>query len=58
MTEDPDRPLSSIELLTGDEPALIDRWSNRPALTEPAPAPVSIPRPSPNTCSAPPTRWR
>ncbi|WP_148675111.1 condensation domain-containing protein, partial [Klebsiella variicola] len=32
MTEDPDRPLSSIELLTGDEPALIDRWSNRPAL--------------------------
>ncbi|WP_062886545.1 non-ribosomal peptide synthetase [Mycobacterium avium] len=44
MTEDPDRPLSSIELLTGDEPALIDRWSNRPALTEPAPAPVSIPQ--------------
>ncbi|WP_224188673.1 non-ribosomal peptide synthetase, partial [Mycobacterium avium] len=44
MTEDPDRPLSSIELLTGDEPALIDRWSNRPAPTEPAPAPVSIPQ--------------
>ncbi|WP_033727080.1 non-ribosomal peptide synthetase, partial [Mycobacterium avium] len=44
MTEDPDRPLSSIELLTRDEPALIDRWSNRPALTEPAPAPVSIPQ--------------
>ncbi|WP_342228769.1 amino acid adenylation domain-containing protein [Mycobacterium avium] len=44
MTEDPDRPLSSIELLTGDEPALIDRWSNRPALTEPAPAAVSIPQ--------------
>ncbi|OBH69250.1 non-ribosomal peptide synthetase, partial [Mycobacterium intracellulare] len=43
MTADPERPLSSIELLTPDEPALIDRWSNRPALAEPAPAPVSIP---------------
>ncbi|WP_201406939.1 non-ribosomal peptide synthetase [Mycobacterium paraintracellulare] len=43
MTADPERPLSSIELLTPDEPALIDRWSNRPALAEPAPPPVSIP---------------
>ncbi|BBY10623.1 non-ribosomal peptide synthetase [Mycobacterium marseillense] len=43
MTADPERPLSSIELLTPDEPALIDQWSNRPALAEPAPAPVSIP---------------
>ncbi|BBY36644.1 putative non-ribosomal peptide synthetase [Mycobacterium mantenii] len=43
MTADPERPLSSIDLLTPDEPALIDEWSNRPALHEPVPAPVSIP---------------
>ncbi|WP_155768353.1 non-ribosomal peptide synthetase, partial [Mycobacterium colombiense] len=44
MTADPERPLSSIELLTPDEPALLDQWSNRPALHEPVPAPVSIPQ--------------
>ncbi|WP_459973885.1 amino acid adenylation domain-containing protein, partial [Mycobacterium sp. MUNTM1] len=44
MTADPDRPLSSIDLLTPDEPALLDEWSNRPALHEPVPAPVSIPQ--------------
>ncbi|WP_142254502.1 non-ribosomal peptide synthetase, partial [Mycobacterium colombiense] len=44
MTADPERPLSSIELLTPDEPALLDEWSNRPALHEPVPAPVSIPQ--------------
>ncbi|WP_297600970.1 non-ribosomal peptide synthetase, partial [Mycobacterium sp.] len=43
MMADPERPLSSIDLLTPGEPALIDRWSNRPALAEPVPAPVSIP---------------
>ncbi|WP_120314330.1 non-ribosomal peptide synthetase, partial [Mycobacterium mantenii] len=43
MTADPERPLSSIDLLTPDEPGLLDEWSNRPALHEPVPAPVSIP---------------
>ncbi|WP_415822957.1 amino acid adenylation domain-containing protein, partial [Mycobacterium senriense] len=44
MTADPERPLSSIDLLAPDEPALLDEWSNRPALHEPVPAPVSIPQ--------------
>ncbi|OMC26150.1 non-ribosomal peptide synthetase [Mycobacterium colombiense] len=44
MTADPERPLSSIDLLTPDEPPLLDQWSNRPALREPVPAPVSIPK--------------
>ncbi|MGV0160184.1 amino acid adenylation domain-containing protein [Mycobacterium colombiense] len=44
MTADPERPLSSIDLLTPDEPALLDEWSNRPALHEPVPDPVSIPQ--------------
>ncbi|ORA20731.1 non-ribosomal peptide synthetase [Mycobacterium arosiense] len=44
MTADPDRPLSSIDLLTPDEPARLDEWSNRPVLHEPVPAPVSIPK--------------
>ncbi|OSC29655.1 non-ribosomal peptide synthetase [Mycobacterium vulneris] len=44
MTADPERPLSSIDLLTPDEPALLAEWSNRPALHEPVPAPVSIPQ--------------
>ncbi|WP_141681871.1 non-ribosomal peptide synthetase, partial [Mycobacterium malmoense] len=43
MTADPERWLSSIDLLAADEPAQIDEWSNRAALTEPVPAPVSIP---------------
>ena len=43
MATDPDQPLSSLDLLVGDEHARIDEWSNRPALTEPAPASVSIP---------------
>ncbi|OBB87184.1 non-ribosomal peptide synthetase, partial [Mycobacterium colombiense] len=44
MIADPERPLSSIDLLTQDEPALLDEWSNRPALHEPVPAPESIPK--------------
>ncbi|OBB95586.1 non-ribosomal peptide synthetase [Mycobacterium sp. 852002-40037_SCH5390672] len=44
MTADPERPLSSIDLLAPDEPARLDEWSNRPALHEPVPAPVSIPQ--------------
>ncbi|WP_156768144.1 non-ribosomal peptide synthetase, partial [Mycobacterium sp. E1386] len=43
MTADPERWLSSIDLLAADEPAQLDEWSNRAALTEPVPAPVSIP---------------
>ncbi|WP_156669651.1 AMP-binding protein, partial [Mycobacterium sp. E3339] len=43
MTADPERWLSSIDLLAADEPARLDEWSNRAALTEPVPAPVSIP---------------
>ena len=43
MTADPERWLSSIDLLAADEPARLDEWSNRAALLEPVPAPVSIP---------------
>ncbi|OBH34376.1 non-ribosomal peptide synthetase, partial [Mycobacterium sp. E342] len=43
MTADPERWLSSIDLLAADEPAKLDEWSNRAALAEPVPAPVSIP---------------
>ena len=43
MTADPQRWLSSIDLLAADEPAQLDEWSNRAALAEPVPAPVSIP---------------
>ena len=43
MTADPNRPLSSIDLLDPGEHARLDEIGNRPALTQPAPAPVSIP---------------
>ncbi|MGE2721064.1 amino acid adenylation domain-containing protein [Mycolicibacterium celeriflavum] len=42
MTVDPARRLSSVDLLDADERALLDGWANRPALTRPASAPVSI----------------
>ena len=43
MEADPDRPLSSLELLIGDEQHRLEEWSNAACLTEPVPAPVSIP---------------
>ncbi|OJZ74811.1 non-ribosomal peptide synthetase [Mycobacterium paraffinicum] len=43
MTADPERWLCSIDLLAADEPAQLDEWSNRAALTQPVPEPVSIP---------------
>ena len=43
MTTDPTRPLSSMDVLDGAELARLDGWSNRAVLTQPAPAPVSIP---------------
>ncbi|WP_422392190.1 amino acid adenylation domain-containing protein [Mycolicibacterium vanbaalenii] len=43
MTEDPDRPLSSIDLLDADEHSRLDGWSNRAVLTQPAFASRSIP---------------
>ncbi|WP_156734794.1 non-ribosomal peptide synthetase, partial [Mycobacterium sp. E183] len=43
MTADPERWLSSVDLLAAVEPARLDEWSNRAALTQPVPEPVSIP---------------
>jgi glycopeptidolipid biosynthesis protein len=43
MTADPERPISSIEILDEDENARLDGWSHRAALTQPVTAPVSIP---------------
>ncbi|OBI47223.1 hypothetical protein A5707_20330 [Mycobacterium kyorinense] len=43
MTTDPDRRLSSIDLLDADERAQLDRWGNRAVLTRRASPPVSIP---------------
>ena len=43
MTADPNRPLSSIDVLDPGEHARLDEIGNRRALTQPAPAPVSIP---------------
>ncbi len=43
MTTDPNRPLSSIDVLDPAEHAQLDEIGNRPALTRPGPAPVSIP---------------
>ncbi len=43
MTAEPTRRLSSIDLLDEAEHARLDGWSNRALLTQPAPAPVSIP---------------
>ncbi|RAU90819.1 non-ribosomal peptide synthetase [Mycobacterium colombiense] len=42
MTADPERPISSIEILDEDENARLYGWSHRAALTKPA-MPVSIP---------------
>jgi amino acid adenylation domain-containing protein/non-ribosomal peptide synthase protein (TIGR01720 family) len=43
MTADPGRRLSSLDLLDEGERAGLDAIGNRAVLTEPAPAPVSIP---------------
>jgi glycopeptidolipid biosynthesis protein len=43
MTADPERPISKIEILDEDENARLDGWADRAALTQPVPAPVSIP---------------
>jgi glycopeptidolipid biosynthesis protein len=43
MTADPQRTISSIEILDEDENARLDRWSHRATLTQPLTAPVSIP---------------
>ena len=43
MTADPTRRLSSVDLLDAGEHARLDGWGNRAVLTQPAPAPVSVP---------------
>ncbi|OBB85978.1 non-ribosomal peptide synthetase [Mycobacterium colombiense] len=43
MTADPERPISSIEILDEEENARLNGWSHRAALTQPVSAPVSIP---------------
>ncbi|HET7740122.1 MAG TPA: amino acid adenylation domain-containing protein, partial [Mycobacterium sp.] len=43
MTADPTRRISSIDLLDEAEHARVDGWGNRAVLTDPAPAPASIP---------------
>ena len=43
MSTDPTRALSSIDLLDADEHARLDAIGNRAVLTQPAPAPRSIP---------------
>ena len=43
MTADPARRLSSMDLLDEGEHARLDGWGNRAVLTQPAPAPVSVP---------------
>ena len=43
MTADPTRRLSSMDVLDAGEHARLDGWGNRAVLTQPAPAPVSIP---------------
>jgi hypothetical protein len=43
MIADPNRPLSSMDLLDDKEHARLDRWSNRTVLDQPAPASRSIP---------------
>ncbi|MGZ5398338.1 MAG: condensation domain-containing protein, partial [Mycobacterium sp.] len=43
MTADPDRPLSSVDLLDAREHARLDEIGNRAALIEPAPTSVSVP---------------
>nr|WP_163737384.1 non-ribosomal peptide synthase/polyketide synthase [Mycobacterium gallinarum] len=43
MTTDPERRVSSTDLLDDGERALLDRWGNRAALTRPLPTAASIP---------------
>ena len=43
MTADPTRRLSSVDVLDAGEHARLDGWGNRAVLTQPAPAPVSVP---------------
>jgi non-ribosomal peptide synthetase component F len=43
ITADPDRRLSSIDVLDGAEHARLAGWGNRAVLTQPAPSAVSIP---------------
>ncbi|WUI28994.1 amino acid adenylation domain-containing protein [Mycobacterium sp. NBC_00419] len=43
ITTDPTARLSSIDLLDTDERAQLDAWGHRAALTQPAPAAISIP---------------
>ena len=43
MTADPGRRLSSMDLLDAGERGGLDGWGNRAVLTQPAPAPTSIP---------------
>ncbi|OBB91076.1 non-ribosomal peptide synthetase [Mycobacterium sp. 852002-40037_SCH5390672] len=43
MTADPERPISSIDILDEDENARLNGWSHGAALTQPVTAPVSIP---------------
>ncbi|MEB4212035.1 non-ribosomal peptide synthetase [Mycobacterium sp. 94-17] len=43
MTDDPSRPLSSMDLLDETEHTRLDEWGNRAVLTQPAGASVSIP---------------
>ena len=43
MTADPQQRLSSIDVLDAGEHARLDEFGNRAALTQPVPAPVSIP---------------
>ena len=43
MTADPARSVSSIDVLDAAEHARLEAWGNRSVLTQPAPAPVSIP---------------
>lgn len=43
MTADPQRPISSIEILDAEENDRLDRWSHRAASARPVTAPASIP---------------
>ena len=58
LTADPTRRLSSIDLLDAGEHARLDGWGNRAVLTQPAPAPVSIPVVFAAQVARTPRRWR
>ena len=60
MTTDPERPLSSLDLLDTDERARLDGLGNRAVLNGPAPASTRcrFRRRSPNRCPALRKRWR